>query len=141
MEYLYVSTSSDNSGLNKLLLKAVSTQTNGILHSLVEGMNKKNFGCVSMSSVAGHIKRCINNFGVGKLFVDSGGFSIIKGEILIEHIVSAIDCWEYYAEHERNFYDYIFSLDIPVSLKYKELNTKQMIYKYNKMSLSALLLW
>lgn len=138
MEYLYVAGASDNKGINKLLLNAVSKQTNGILYSLIDGLNKKDFGCVSMSSVAGDINTCLNNFGKGRSFIDSGGYSIIKGDIPPEHIESAIDCWGYYAEHEIESYNHLFSLDVPVSLKYNKLNTRQKIYKYNKMSLSVL---
>ncbi len=138
MDYLYVAGPNDNRGMNKLFLNAVSAQTNGILYSLVDGLNKKDFGCVSMSSVAGDINTCLNNFGEGRSFIDSGGYSIIKGDIQPKHIVSAIDCWGYYAEHEIESYDHLFSLDIPVSLIYNELNNRQKIYDYNKMSLTVL---
>lgn len=133
MDYLYVGGASDNSGIRKLILNAVSTQTNGVLFSLVDGMNKKDFGCVSMSSVARNINTCLNPFDEG--FVDSGGYSIINGDIHPRHIIPIIDCWEYYIEHEREIYSFGMGLDIPVSLKYDELNTRNKIYKYNKLSL------
>jgi len=138
MEYLYVAGPNDNRGMNKRLLNAVSYQTDGILYSLVDGLNKKDFGCLSMSTVAGNINKCLYNFGEGRSFIDSGGYSIIKGDIHPQHIVSAIDCWGYYAEHEIESYDHIMSLDIPVSIKFNELNKPQKIYDYNKMSLSVL---
>lgn len=133
MQYLYVGGASDNKGIRKLILNAVSTQTNGVLYSLVDGLNKKDFGCVSMTSVAQNITPCLNSFDEGS--VDSGGYSIIKGDVHPRHIIPVIDCWEYYGKHEYNKYDFLFSLDIPLSLKYDELNARNKIYKYNRLSL------
>jgi hypothetical protein len=137
MNYLFVTGASDNRGISKRLLNAVSTQTDGALYSLVDGLNKKDFGCVSMSSVAQNINTCFNPFVEGS--VDSGGYSIIKGDVHPQHIIPAIDCWEYYGKHEYNEYDFLFSLDIPVSLKYDELNTRDKIFHYNRLSLITLI--
>lgn len=137
MKYLYVAGASDNSGKGKQILNSVSKQTSGVLYSLVDGMNKKDFGCVSMSSVAQNINTCLIPFDKGS--VDSGGYSIIKGDVHPRHIIPIIDCWEYYGKHEYNEYDFLFSLDIPLSLKYEELNTRDKIYNQNKLSLITLI--
>lgn len=138
MEYLYVAGSSDISNKNKNLFQLISQQTTGLLYSLVNGMSKKNLGAIPMTDVANKINNCRNLFNNGKLFVDSGGYSIIKGDIPIDTINFIIDCWAYYAKHARDKFDFLFSLDIPLSIEYDELNTKQKIYKYNKISLSVL---
>ena len=47
-----------------------------------------------------------------------------------------IDCYTVYLESEGDIFDYIFSLDIPFSLKYKEFNTRKNIFEANEKSLT-----
>ncbi|MBF0234726.1 MAG: hypothetical protein HQK65_17040 [Desulfamplus sp.] len=139
MKFLYVAGSGDVNGeVNRALFKAVSGQTNSFLYSLVGGMDKKEYKCLAMSKAAWKIEECQKIFGEGKVFIDSGGYSIIKGDIPPEEINSVIDLWGYYAEHQMETVDFLYSLDIPVSLIYDSLNTKDTIYTFNKQSLSIL---
>lgn len=139
MKFLYVAGSHDvGSSVNRALFKEVSGQTDSFLYSLVDGMNKQEYKCLAMSKEAWKIEECKQIFGAGDVFIDSGGYSIISGDIPPDDINSVIDLWEYYAENQMEKVDFLFSLDIPVSLKYGSLNTKDTIYTLNIQSLSIL---
>lgn len=140
MEYVYVAGASDIRNENIKLIQSVSRQTNNYLYSFVDGMNRENSGCESMTNVINNMQDCGRNFHNGNLFVDSGGYSIIKGVIEPENIGFTIDLWSYGGEHFKDDFDYLFSLDIPLSLEYNQLNTKANIYKYNKSSLSEMVI-
>ncbi|MBF0204661.1 MAG: hypothetical protein HQK67_10195, partial [Desulfamplus sp.] len=140
MEYVYVAGASDVRAENIALTQSVSRQTDNYLYSLVDGMNKDNAGCQSITNVVDNMLDCGSHFDNGNLFVDSGGYSIITGAIEPENIGFTIDLWSYGGEHFKDDFDYLFSLDIPLSLEYKKLNTKTNIYKYNKDSLSEMVI-
>ncbi|MGD9731352.1 MAG: hypothetical protein AB7U45_04150 [Desulfamplus sp.] len=135
MEYVYVAGASDVRAENIALTQSVSRQTDNYLYSFVDGMNRENAGCESMTNVVNNMQDCGSHFDNGNLFVDSGGYSIIKGAIEPENIGFTIDLWSYGGEHFRNNFDYLFSLDIPLILDNNQFNTKANIYKYNKDSL------
>jgi hypothetical protein len=68
-----------------------------------------------------------------KLYIDSGGYSIIAGLIPKTAIDDLIDTYYTLTENiSDESLDYIFSLDIPFSIKYTDLNEVNTIYTYNK---------
>ena len=69
------------------------------------------------------------------MYIDSGGYSIIKGDVKPGDTRKFIGCYNKYLEKEWETFDYIFSLDIPINLKYKYFNTKANITKFNKEAL------
>jgi len=67
-----------------------------------------------------------------KLYIDSGGYSIIAGLIEKEQINGLINAYYTFAKNiSSETTDYVFSLDIPFSLKHTDLNTVNQIHKYN----------
>lgn len=140
MQHIHVTTSSELSEKNKPFMEAVSDIVSSPLYSLVDGVNTVNFGLHTVSNVAQKIEYCQQLlFPDGKMHVDSGGYSIITGAVDAHAIPSVIECWEYYAKNAIQDYDYIFSLDIPLSLKYNSLNKADRIYELNKLSIRKLL--
>ena len=72
----------------------------------------------------------------GKLYVDSGGYSIISGEVKPQNILKTIKIYHLYLKHYPGDFDNIFTLDIPVVLNDPALNTKANLYRLNYESLS-----
>lgn len=68
-------------------------------------------------------------------FLDSGGYSIIVGDVKASQTRSFIEKYVNRIIEGKNIYDYVFSLDIPIYLNEPEYNTKQHIYEFNKLSL------
>jgi len=120
---------------------AITKQTGFALFSLIHGLKQKNFGLHTLEGVACDIREFIAMFirpVGGMLVADSGGYSFIKGDILPSLLPMLIDCYCVYLESEWDQFDYIFSLDIPLSLKYSAFNTKRNVYEANKKSLVAI---
>jgi hypothetical protein len=136
MKYVYVAGGGD--GNNDEIEKAITQQTQYALYSLIHGLKQKNFGLHTVEGVTCDIREFSNRYIApvdGKVVTDSGGYSFIKGDISPEKIPEMIDCYAVYTESERKIFDYIFSLDIPISLKYTEFNTVNNIFNANKKSL------
>ena len=115
----------------------IANITDYSLISIISGLTQKNFGIDTLKKCITEIRRYKDSFCSNKLklYIDSGGYSIIVGDVLPSDILKFMECYNFYLENEKNFYDYIFSLDIPVFLEYPKYNTKQAIYKLNKLSL------
>jgi len=116
-------------------------QTKQALISIIDGLKQQNFDhstlSVAMKHIRGYKEKYIDTVPGSELYMDSGGYSIIVGDVNPTDVGRFIYYYNYYLENERNVYDYMFSLDIPVFLAYPEHNTYDAIYKYNKQSLSA----
>lgn len=139
MQYLYVATAADMAGANNTIIQSIGSITDSFLYSLIEGINQEDFGYHSITSVAQRIQECKTRyFSKGSLFVDSAGYSILSGLVAPDKIHAVINCWEYYANQEKDNYGFLFSLDIPSSMQYPELNKKALIYTHNKKSLERL---
>ena len=133
MEYVHV-----GSGRGPPYIEeAIARNAPNRLVSLIGGLRQKEFGYDTLQKVSEDIvnyrKQYIEPFG-RTLYVDSGGYSIIKGDIRPQDTSKANGCYQKYLETERNSYDYIFSLDIPVNLKYPSFNTRENLYRFNKTS-------
>lgn len=138
MNHVVVGSTSD---LNKKQIKA-SIINNKIagngLNSLIDGMKGKNFGPESMQDVANCIadyNRYISTLAEADLFIDSGGYSFIKGELAPYKLYAAIRLYHDFIKHCSHSCDYIFSLDIPYSLVFHKFNTIKNVYDFNKLSL------
>ncbi|WP_243366455.1 hypothetical protein [Fundidesulfovibrio soli] len=136
MKYLHVATKSYKTSL--AYDQAIMRQTGSCLYSLIEGLRQEYFGLHTLDRVLENIRdyktKCVLPVR-GSLFTDSGGYSIIKGDVHPTDIPRFIECYGEYLADERDVYEYIFSLDIPLSLKHDELNNKALIYELNRQSL------
>jgi len=136
VKYLHVANKAYKAGVK--YDQAIMRQAGSCLYSLIEGLRQKDFGFHTlngvMKNIRGYKDLCVNPVG-GSLFTDSGGYSIIRGDVHPTDIPRFIECYDLYLEEERQTYEYIFSLDIPLSLKFRGLNTKALIYEYNRQSL------
>ncbi|MDX1700052.1 MAG: hypothetical protein R3250_05505, partial [Melioribacteraceae bacterium] len=103
------------------------------LFSLINGLSSENFGFNTIDRVALEVKRFKDDlYDNEHLFVDSAGYSIIVGDIPPKNINAFIECYAYFLEKYCSSHcDYIFSLDIPIFLKYPEVNTYSNLFKRN----------
>ena len=109
----------------------------GCLYSLIACLGRNEFGLDTLTNFASTVKNYKDEFLNGiTTFVDSGGYSIIKGDVSPINIDRFLGCYIAYFEYANDAYDKIFSLDIPFSLMHHELNRKELIYKYNIESMS-----
>jgi len=138
MKYVYVA---GGNSMDIDMEHAITKQTGFALYSLIHGLKQKKFGLHTIEGVAYDIRQFIAMFIQpvgGMLVADSGGYSFIKGDIPPWLLDMLIDCYCVYLESEWKHFDYIFSLDIPFSLKYSNFNTVVNVYNANKKSLVAL---
>ena len=139
MQYLYVTSASDIRPSNRDIIKSIGGINESFLYSLIEGIDRKGFGYETISDVARSIRGTHSDFFTkGDSFVDSAGYSILSGKVAPKRIPAVIDCWTYYADQEVNSYSYLFSLDIPSSTTYPDLNKYDKIYDLNKRALLKL---
>ncbi len=113
--------------------------TKNTLISLISGFHQREFGLNTLQKVKKQIqdyKKTYINTTNSKLYVDSGGYSYIVGDIHPRDTYKLIECYHNYLDTEINNFDRIFSLDIPISLKYNSVNTVRHIYDFNYKSLS-----
>ncbi len=114
-------------------------QSYSTLTSLIDGFQAKEFGYDTTFQTALKIRKFNSHYikpAGKKIFIDSSGYSIIKGDVARWDIPKVIDCYHEYVEHEWEVFDYIFSLDIPCNLKYPQFNNYQDIKDANRESLS-----
>lgn len=106
------------------------------LISLINGLSQSTFGLDTLIRTAESIEKIHKKF-LGIWMIDSGGYSIIVGDVSPRDLSKFLDCYSYYLKNyaETNC-DYILSLDIPILLKYPEYNTVKFIKKMNLESCS-----
>jgi hypothetical protein len=139
MNYLHVASMAENSPRGFSLSPIVARQTGNCLYSLIEGLRQENFGLHTIELVAEKIRQYRASFLQpvgGNIFTDSGGYSIIKGDVHPQDVRRFIKCYNAYVEHDLSLYEYVFSLDIPFSKRYPHMNKKDLIYSFNKESLN-----
>ena len=123
---------------DKIQSDFIKQHTNNILISLIHGLRQSNSGFETIKkSATRDIKEYQEELGNdSKLFVDSGGYSILSGEIPFSKIRHSIECYNWVLENIMSEYgDYIFSLDIPIFLKEPQYNTASLIKEVNQKSL------
>lgn len=136
MRYVYVA----GGGTNDAVDRAITQQTGLALISLIGGFRQKDFGLHTTANTAHHIEtfKELNMMPVGgKIAIDSGGYSFIVGDKEPKDLPVMIDCYSSYLESERDRFDYIFSLDIPFSIKHEKFNTIESVFAANNSSICS----
>jgi len=135
MSSQYVHTTGDILESNQL--KLIDKYVNNYLFSLIAGLRQGSFGFDTLHRVTKDIieyKKILGNNR--KFFIDSGGYSIIAGDVSPRDTSKFIECYNMFLEKDApENCDYIFSLDIPIFLKYPEHNTSANIYQMNLKSI------
>ena len=72
----------------------------------------------------------------GKLYIDSGGYSIITGEVKSHNIIKTIKTYHLYPRLYPDDFDFLFTLDIPIVPNDLTLNTRKGLYTLNYKSLA-----
>jgi hypothetical protein len=107
------------------------------LISLIDGLRQSSFGLDTLVRTANSIEKLHKKFEGNKWMIDSGGYSIIVGDVSPRDMSKFLECYMYYLKTFANEYcDYILSLDIPILLKYPEYNTVKFIKEMNYASCS-----
>jgi hypothetical protein len=139
MQFVNVGTKPSNNNNPIDYFESSSFVTKHSLISLISGLRQKEFGYDTLFHIRKGIKKFKDKYFKHEdmeLFVDSGGYSIIVGEVPSNSVNKFIDCYNHYLNEDSDNFDYIFSLDIPINLKEKEFNTYNNIYEWNKNSLN-----
>ncbi len=134
--YIHTISSLKLDPLEKTLLNENIQDT---LYSLIGGLFQSQFGFNTISKIVReHIVPYYNNLKDGQeLFIDSGGYSIIKGDVKPRDLSKAIDCYNFFLEKYATDYCHkILSLDIPILLDYPEYNNINFIKQQNHISIS-----
>lgn len=108
------------------------------LISLIHGMSSTSFGYTSLMSGLKDIKDFKTAYLTKgeKFFLDSGGYSIVSGQVSTRDINKFIECYNHALVEMKDHMDFAFQLDIPVFLNEPENSTKEKIYELNHQSLS-----
>ena len=136
MAYNYVHTlGSIPTTTEKLLL---NQYVDNYLFSLIIGLRQGEFGHNTVIRAAKYINKLRKQLGTDKrLMIDSGGYSIIVGDVPFKNIKKCIECYNYYLEtYAQSDCDFMLSLDIPIFLNEPHNNTSDNIYKWNRESIS-----
>lgn len=109
------------------------------LFSLIMGLRQSSFGFNTVSKTAKFIRKLRQQLGYDrKLLIDSGGYSIIVGDVPYRQTKKCIECYNYYLDtYAQTDCDYILSLDIPIFLNEPKYNTAENIYKWNYESIKG----
>jgi len=114
-------------------------QSRNVLISIIDGLKQIHFDHSTLKVAIDYIRK-YNQLYVKPTnsisYVDSGGYSIIVGDVSPINIPRFIYYYNYYLETEVDTYDYIFSLDIPIFLGHPKYNTMVDIERFNRQSLT-----
>ena len=138
MKYVYVASKPAKRGVN--YDRAIMAQNKLCLFSIIEGMRQKGFNTHTLNDTLCTIKDYAESYARpchGEIFVDSGGYSIIKGAVRPSAVPRFVECYNAMLRLEAGAFDKIFSLDIPWSKEFPEMNTKQKIMELNDYALST----
>jgi len=117
---------------------SVIKQTGAGLFSLIEAFKQTQFGLDTLYNLRMYQKEFRKQLFTpfnAREYIDSGGYSFIKGQIHPDDIMKLITCYLHYMIEETVNYYRIFSLDLPISLKYNLYNTKENVRYFNRISL------
>ncbi|MBF0102356.1 MAG: hypothetical protein HQK77_15750 [Desulfobacterales bacterium] len=127
-----------NDNIYQFTFEAIMKQSGACLCSLIDAYKLNSEIIDPMQSFMVFLrklkKELIDPYS-GDLYIDSGGYSFIKGTLNENDIGLMIDNYCYYLETARNDYRYIFSLDMPWNIQYPKYNTKEKVHYYNQWSL------
>ena len=139
MDFIHVLGRPSDKAIERDYELATLNVTNKALISLIHGLSQKRFGFDTAKDIALQIQDYVRTRPVDfDLYIDSGGYSIIQGDVPFDKTHMFIESYHQYLEHHHQDFNYIFSLDIPIWGKEgeKEKNTIENLYKFNKISLS-----
>jgi len=131
MSYSYVHTTGVvvKRGMEKQLLRPY---VKNYLYSIINAFGSEQFGYDNMLTCSNNVKDYHDNlYEDEKLFIDSGGYSIIVGDVPPKQVRLFTQVYNYFLEQYSHLTDYLFSLDIPIFLKYPKYNTVEYILKCN----------
>ncbi len=111
------------------------------LFSIIRGLIGKDPDSESMGAVSNQIQEYYEHIvkpAGSKLWIDSGGYSFIRGDLDPSDLEMGIDLYQSVLREPSKYFQYIFSLDIPYNInpKYANFNTLENVYMYNRESLS-----
>ena len=138
MKYVYVASKPAAMGVN--YDRAIMAKNKLCLYSIIEGMRQKHFNTHTLNDTLSTIKDYAESYARpchGEIFVDSGGYSIIQGAVHPSAVPRFIQCYNAMLRLEAGAFDKIFSLDIPWSIEFPEMNTRQKIMDLNDHALST----
>jgi hypothetical protein len=122
VEYIYVTTGKQRTSSAIDYEAVIYKLVKNCLFSLIGGLNGPNLGLKSLGDYTYQLKKYTDGYLADiTRYADSGGYSIIKGNVEPKDIDLFIDSYMSFFEYDQIHYDYIFSLDIPFSLKYSKL--------------------
>ena len=102
------------------------------LISLIDGLRQTSFGLDTLIRTANSIETLHKKFPGQSWMIDSGGYSVIVGDVSPRDMTKFLECYHYYLKtYAETNCDYILSLDIPILLKYPEHNNVGFIKKMN----------
>lgn len=140
----YVHTSSELLGTNTI--EFLDNYVDSYLYSLIYALQSSNFGLDSLHKLVDNLdpsKDDIKSYSQRvrdkynkQLFIDSGGYSIIVGDVSPRDLGKFIECYHEFLHKYPHLFDKIFSLDIPVFLKHTEYNTVKFIKEQNMKSVN-----
>jgi len=119
---------------------AAINQCNNVLISLIHGFRKKGNVTKNVDKFSDSVKELYdvykNNIqSFKKLFIDSGGYSFITGDVDFNDTYIAIYGYNKYLKNYNSNFDAIFSLDIPLWGNNPEKFNYENLLKYNCESL------
>lgn len=138
MKYAHVASTPSAKGVD--YNRAIMAQNNVCLFSIIEGMRQQNFNTHTLNRALGIIMEYAANYvwpHAGEIFIDSGGYSIIRGDVHPTAIPRYIQCYNTLLRLDGGTFDKIFSLDIPWNRGFTEMNTKEKIFAFNDYALGT----
>lgn len=113
-------------------------QAGNILISLIDVLQKGNFSLGAPDFFLEEIKSLKSQLTTEKLYLDSGGYSIIAGDVKGSDIKEFLERYFHCMRLCKDVYDYIFSLDIPIFLGEPQYNNIESLTRFNHMSMDGL---
>ena len=120
--------------------KAIMAENKVALYSIIEGMRQANFNTHTLNAALQSIKDYTKHYVRpvnGEIFIDSGGYSIIQGAVHPTAVRRFTQCYNAMLRLTSGAFDKLFSLDIPWSKGFPEMNTRQKIMELNDYALST----
>ncbi|MDQ1239037.1 MAG: hypothetical protein QG577_1222 [Thermodesulfobacteriota bacterium] len=140
MEYVHVESIGKPTPGTPDYLGATIGQVRTCLFSLIGGLKQTRSG---MDTLIG-VTHKIDDFRLRyllphekRLLIDSGGYSIIVGDVAERDILKTTDLYHEYQAKARGAYDYIMTLDIPLILDNPGFNRVDQVYHHNLRSLAT----
>lgn len=119
---------------------AIMGQNKLCLRSIIGGLRQQDFNTHTLNKTLAAIKSFSESYVRpcgGELLVDSGGYSIIKGEVHPTAIPRFVQCYNTLLRLDACSFDKVFSLDIPWNTRFPEMNTKSRIFDLNDYSIAT----